>query len=237
VESSLTVPRAVKLLSFMPHMHLRGKSFQYTATYPDGKSEVLLSVPAYDFGWQSVYRLAEPKRLPKGTRIDCLAHFDNSAKNPANPDPTKTVRWGEQTFEEMMIGYLDCVIEAPPEKPVSTAKRGPVAKPIGTWKSTPGLPATVITITDEGLDLALSIPPNKLAFEADCSTTKDGVLFGRIHKVTTGNGPLPNDVFSFRYDVSEDTLEISAWKGSGFVAQGVILEGKYVRVPAKTKAK
>jgi peroxiredoxin/mono/diheme cytochrome c family protein len=107
VEAAITLPKPIRLLSFFPHMHLRGKSFQYTATYPDGKKEVLLSVPAYDFAWQSVYRLAEPKILPKGTRIDCLAHYDNSSKNPANPDPTITVRWGEQTYEEMLIGYLD----------------------------------------------------------------------------------------------------------------------------------
>ena len=88
-------------------MHLRGKSFRYTATFPDGSQEVLLSVPAYDFAWQSVYRLAGPRFLPKGTRIDCLAHFDNSAKNPVNPDPSRKVTWGEQTFEEMMIGFID----------------------------------------------------------------------------------------------------------------------------------
>ncbi len=109
VESSLTFDRDARLLGFMPHMHLRGKDFRYTAVYPDGKSEVLLSVPSYDFAWQSAYRLAEPKELPKGTRINCLAHFDNSTENPANPDPTKTVTWGDQTFEEMMIGYVDYV--------------------------------------------------------------------------------------------------------------------------------
>jgi hypothetical protein len=113
VESSFTFSDDAHLLSFMPHMHLRGKDFRYTAAYPDGTSEVLLSVPAYDFGWQSTYRLAEPKAMPKGTRIDCLAHFDNSAGNPANPDPTKTVRWGQQTFEEMMIGFIDYVEDKP----------------------------------------------------------------------------------------------------------------------------
>ncbi len=107
VRAAHTFPKDVRLLSLMPHMHLRGKDFQYTARYPDGTSEVLLSVPSYDFGWQSVYRLAEPKRLPRGTRIECLAHFDNSAANPANPDPTRTVTWGDQVWDEMMIGYLD----------------------------------------------------------------------------------------------------------------------------------
>ena len=107
VRASYRFGTDARLLSFMPHMHLRGKDFRYTATYPDGRTEVLLSVPAYDFGWQSVYRLSDPKPMPLGTRIDCVAHFDNSSANPANPDPSVTVRWGEQTFDEMMIGFID----------------------------------------------------------------------------------------------------------------------------------
>jgi hypothetical protein len=113
VDSTFTFPRDAHLYSFMPHMHLRGKTFKYTATYPDGSSEVLLSVPAYDFGWQSVYMLTEPKAMPKGTRIDCHATFDNSEANPSNPDPTKAVAFGEQTWEEMMIGWLDYIDDAP----------------------------------------------------------------------------------------------------------------------------
>jgi hypothetical protein len=90
-----------------PHMHLRGKSFEYQAVYPDGKRETILSVPRYDFGWQASYRFERPLQLPAGSRIECTAHFDNSAKNPNNPDPTKLVRWGDQTWEEMMIGFVD----------------------------------------------------------------------------------------------------------------------------------
>lgn len=101
------------LLNLMPHMHLRGKSFRYRATYPDGRTETLLSVPAYDFGWQSVYRLAEPRAMPRGTRIDCLALFDNSTGNPNNPDPSKAVAWGDQTYDEMMIGFIDYALDAP----------------------------------------------------------------------------------------------------------------------------
>jgi thiol-disulfide isomerase/thioredoxin len=95
------------LLNFMPHMHLRGKDFLYEAIYPDGKREILLSVPRYDFNWQSIYRLAEPKAMPKYTKIHCTAHFDNSANNPNNPDPKKNVFWGYQTWEEMMTGWFD----------------------------------------------------------------------------------------------------------------------------------
>lgn len=98
------------LYSFLPHMHLRGKDFLYKVIFPDGKEEVLLSVPRYDFNWQSNYRLAKPLMLPAGTRIECTAHFDNSAKNKNNPDPTKLVRWGEQTWEEMLIGFVDYAV-------------------------------------------------------------------------------------------------------------------------------
>ncbi len=92
---------------------------------PTARQEILLSVPAYDFAWQSIYRLAEPSRCPKGTRIDCLAHFDNSAKNPANPDPTQTVVWGDQTWEEMMIGYIDYAKDLPAAGSVRPGQRDP----------------------------------------------------------------------------------------------------------------
>jgi len=93
------------LVNMTPHMHTRGKAFRYEATYPDGKQEILLDVPAYDFNWQTTYHLKEPKLIPKGTKLVCTAHWDNSEENLSNPDPTKTVTWGDQTFEEMMIGF------------------------------------------------------------------------------------------------------------------------------------
>ncbi|HLW64618.1 MAG TPA: hypothetical protein VKS79_04810, partial [Gemmataceae bacterium] len=96
-----------RLIGFMPHMHLRGKDFYIEAIRPDGKKEPLLSVPRFNFNWQNIYRLAEPLDLPKGSKIHCVAHFDNSANNPNNPDPTKTVYWGDQTWQEMMIGWTD----------------------------------------------------------------------------------------------------------------------------------
>jgi peroxiredoxin len=99
----------VELMTLMPHMHLRGKDFRYTALYPDGRKEILLNVPDYDFNWQHTYRFARPVPLPRGTTLECIAHFDNSAANPANPDSTKTVSWGDQTWEEMMIGWYSLV--------------------------------------------------------------------------------------------------------------------------------
>lgn len=98
------------LLSMAPHMHLRGKSFRYTALYPDGNREILLDVPRYDFNWQTTYRLETPKPLPPGTRMHCVAYYDNSDENLANPDPTATVRWGDQTWDEMMIGFFDVAV-------------------------------------------------------------------------------------------------------------------------------
>ncbi|MCA9430612.1 MAG: redoxin family protein [Candidatus Omnitrophica bacterium] len=95
------------LTQMLPHMHLRGKSFTYTAKYPDGSEEILLSVPQWDFNWQNGYRLAEPKFMPKGTKILCEAVYDNSENNPANPNPDKRIRFGEQTWDEMLIGYID----------------------------------------------------------------------------------------------------------------------------------
>ncbi len=107
VFAHLVIRRDELLLSMTPHMHLRGKSFQYEARYPDGTTEVLLNVPKYDFNWQLKYILEEPKLLPRGTMIECKAVFDNSQHNPVNPDPNQTVRWGDQSWEEMMIGFLD----------------------------------------------------------------------------------------------------------------------------------
>jgi len=116
VESSYTFTQDAHIQSLMPHMHLRGKDFMFKATFPDGTSKVILSVPKYDFAWQTYYVLKEPLAAPKGTRLDCLAHFDNSEKNKFNPDPKKEVRWGDQTWEEMMIGWMSFTWDKPQDK-------------------------------------------------------------------------------------------------------------------------
>jgi peroxiredoxin len=109
VEASDTMSEDTLVLTLTPHTHVRGKAFRYEAIYPDGKHEILLDVPHYDFNWQNTYVLSEPKLLPKGTRLHCIAHYDNSKSNPSNPDPDALVRWGEQTWEEMMIGYYEAM--------------------------------------------------------------------------------------------------------------------------------
>lgn len=92
------------LLSLTPHMHLRGKSFRFEAEFPDGRKETLLDVPRYDFNWQNTYILARPKLMPQGSKLNCFARYDNSNENLVNPDPTRPVRWGDQTWEEMFVG-------------------------------------------------------------------------------------------------------------------------------------
>ena len=106
VEATRSFNSDTLVLAFFPHMHLRGKAFRYTAISPDGKQEVLLDVPHYDFNWQNTYELAAPKLMPRGSQMFCEAWFDNSDENLANPNPGATVRWGDQTWEEMMIGYF-----------------------------------------------------------------------------------------------------------------------------------
>lgn len=98
------------IISFAPHTHLRGKAFRYDLIYPDGHSLELIDIPRYDFNWQMRYRLAKPVFVPLGSKIRATAWYDNSADNPANPDSTKEVRFGEQTWDEMMIGYFEAYV-------------------------------------------------------------------------------------------------------------------------------
>ncbi len=99
------------IISLMPHMHLRGKDIVYRAIYPDGRSEILLSVPRYNFNWQVYYYPVTPLAAPKGTRIEAVAHYDNSVKNPRNPDPAREVHFGEQTWDEMMNAFFDFTVD------------------------------------------------------------------------------------------------------------------------------
>jgi mono/diheme cytochrome c family protein len=107
VNAKITLQANATLVSLLPHMHLRGKSFEFRAVFPDGRTQTLLRVPHYSYNWQLSYYLAKPLALPAGTTIECTAHFDNSAANPLNPDPTRAVRFGPQSWDEMMIGYFE----------------------------------------------------------------------------------------------------------------------------------
>lgn len=111
-EVSGTLPNDALLLSLFPHMHLRGKSFEYMTVAPGGRVQELLKVNHYDFNWQLTYRLDPPLKLRAGARLTCTATFDNSPNNPRNPDPSAEVRFGEQSWEEMMIGFFDVAVDS-----------------------------------------------------------------------------------------------------------------------------
>jgi peroxiredoxin/mono/diheme cytochrome c family protein len=107
VETRKKFVRDTLFVGMYPHMHMRGKSFRYELNYPDGKKEILLDVPRYDFNWQNWFKLEKPLMIPAGSEMVCTAHYDNSENNLCNPDASKPVRWGDQTWEEMMIGWYD----------------------------------------------------------------------------------------------------------------------------------
>jgi hypothetical protein len=115
VEVGGTLPNQCTLLSFFPHMHLRGKRFEYRLIHPDGSRETLLRVN-YDFYWQLSYRLAQPRVLPAGTKLQAIATYDNSRHNRHNPDPDTAVSWGDQTYNEMMVGFFDVAVPAKMDK-------------------------------------------------------------------------------------------------------------------------
>lgn len=115
----VNVPFDAKITALMPHMHVRGKACRYDLIAPDGKRERLLDVPRYDFNWQLAYNYREPKEVKKGSKIEFIAWYDNSDKNPHNPDPSKTVRWGLQTYDEMHLGYVEYFVPGlEPGKPL-----------------------------------------------------------------------------------------------------------------------
>ncbi len=115
VETQGTLPHDATLLSLFPHMHLRGKRFEYDVVQPDGSIETLLRVN-YHFHWQLSYRLAQPRLLKAGTRLRAVAWYDNSRNNPHNPDPEATVTWGDQTYQEMMVGFFDVAVPSKMDK-------------------------------------------------------------------------------------------------------------------------
>ena len=125
-----TLPHDALLLGFFPHMHLRGKAFEYTRMREDGQPETLLRVGNYNFHWQLAYRLRTPRALKKGTRLEWIAWFDNSANNPLNPDPSAEVRYGQQSWEEMMIGFFDVAVDVGVDKRMFFGHIGRMLRPV-----------------------------------------------------------------------------------------------------------
>jgi hypothetical protein len=112
VQSKLAFYGDAKILAYGPHMHVRGESFRFDLVTPGGSRETLVNVPHYDFNWQHWYEPAEPLKVTSGTTIECFATYDNSPNNKYNPDPTKEAHWGDQTWDEMMIGFMDVAFDA-----------------------------------------------------------------------------------------------------------------------------
>jgi hypothetical protein len=119
VTACWTAPEDLHLVNAMPHMRNRGKAMEIKAYYPDGRSEVLLNVPRYDFAWQTSYSFKQPVAIPKGTKFMVTGYFDNSAKNKNNPDPWQEVRFGEPAYDEMMIGWIDYTVDGRPLNPTA----------------------------------------------------------------------------------------------------------------------
>lgn len=121
VDSAIEFTQDSHITALFPHTHLRGKSWEYRMVYPDGRSEVVLSVPKYDFNWQTYYEFSTPLAAPKGARLEATAHYDNSVNNPSNPDPKVAVRWGEQTWQEMQYSGITYTVDE--EARLTTAQK------------------------------------------------------------------------------------------------------------------
>ena len=113
VDSAIEFTQDSHITALFPHTHLRGKSWEYRLIYPDGRSEVVLAVPKYDFNWQTYYVFTTPLAVPKGSRLEATAHYDNSVNNPSNPDPKTEVHWGDQTWEEMQYSGITYYVDHP----------------------------------------------------------------------------------------------------------------------------
>lgn len=163
-------------MGFLPHLHVRGKACKYEVTRSDGQTTTLLDIPRYDFNWQLLYRNFEPLTLKAGDTLRFTAWFDNSDKNPANPDPTKTVRWGAQTFDEMHLGYVEYYV--PGAKPGESVSLNRVSRAIGG--NPPGFNLeTVFKRLDRNNDCNLTddeIPAAQRDNLMRLDTNKDGAI-------------------------------------------------------------
>ena len=222
VRSSYTFPQDVVVYGMLPHMHYRGKEFTYTAKFPDGRSETLLHVPAYDFNWQTVYELEQPLSMPKGSRIDCVAHYDNSTANAVNPDPTKDVTFGNASFDEMMIGFVDYVV-AEGQRPLSA--EGQVAARLEEMAATYPGEVWSVTITDpsdqQSVPSALRLPSSG---DGIWFVTANGMVFEatlqQISGLTGAGGP-----FTAKLVAPFGTLDV-AGEVKGDVVTGSVSMGQ-----------
>jgi hypothetical protein len=167
VTACQTLPRDIQVVDYMPHMHLRGKAMKYEAIYPDGRRETLLWVPRYSFNWQTVYRLKEPLLLPKGTKLVITCHFDNSEKNKFNPDPTKAVRWGDPTYDDMAIGWINYTVPVPKARVAIKLDPKLYDQYAGKYDFTPKFSVTITKEGDQLMVQAAGMPKVQLFPESE----------------------------------------------------------------------
>jgi len=180
------VDQDINVVSFFPHMHLRGKDMVMVATYPDGRKDTLLNVPSYDFNWQLYYYPKLPVTLPKGTRVDVVAHYDNSADNKHNPNPNRDVTFGEQSTDEMMFGVFDF-----------TTKDGVSPQP---------------TTPDTRMTTLLESLPRDEAYKTEVTILKP--VPAVIHLPRQGEGMLY--IAQGRFQINMIPLRNIAWDGDGY---------------------
>ncbi|HKV38296.1 MAG TPA: thiol-disulfide isomerase [Blastocatellia bacterium] len=195
VTGCYTVGRDVDMLAYFPHMHLRGKSMTYEALFPDGHRQTLIDVPEYNFNWQTLYKLKEPVFLPKGTKVLVTAHFDNSEKNKYNPDPRKAVRFGDPTYDEMMVGYFDFISAGPPQSALKLDDRL-LDSYTGIYQVAPGLDFTVSRNGKKLKIVALGGLTFDLRPESESQFTLDG-FDASMTFVRDGDGTATEVVFQF----------------------------------------
>lgn len=175
-EATLRVPVDVQVMGFLPHMHLRGKACRYEVVHSGGEASMLLDIPRYDFNWQLLYRYFEPLPLKRGDTIKFTAWFDNSSNNPANPDPTKTVRWGPQTFDEMHLGYVEYFV--PGAKPGDTPSLNVGRGLVGAGRLGNGIEAIFKRLdrNSDGKLVGDEIPEGRREALMRLDTDKDGAI-------------------------------------------------------------
>jgi hypothetical protein len=221
------VDQDINVVSLFPHMHLRGKDMKMTATYPNGKRETLLNVPAYDFSWQLFYYPKTRIKLPKGTRVDLVAHYDNSAANKNNPDPTKAVTFGEASTSEMMFGMFEF-----------TADAGVSPKPSTPRARMEALVATFPRESSFLIDLPFTTPPQPAVLFVP--RTGDAAFYTQAGGVILPQ-PVPPLVWDGNYFQFNTLLRLLGGGGGFFTVSGTIgadgtVRGKMQRLGGRGSA-
>ncbi|HUK88883.1 MAG TPA: DUF3471 domain-containing protein [Blastocatellia bacterium] len=195
VVACMTFDKDVQMLTYMPHMHLRGKDMRYDLILPDGRKETLLEVPKFSFNWQTVYKLKEPLEIPKGSKLVVTAHFDNSERNKYNPDPKKDVRWGDPTYDEMMIGWVDYAVDRPKDRIVAKLDPKIYDSYVGQYQFGPGFSLVITREGDQLMGQATGQP--KVQFYPESETKFFlKVIEGELTFVKNEKGEVTEVVFN-----------------------------------------